>query len=200
MPVRSRSPATYRRRRGLELLEHRSYECFLTGQFEQSIEARQEALNRYRRLGATQEAGDSLRWLSRIFWWAGRPIEAGVAVREGVTLLEQQPPGRALAMAYAQVAQLCMSMDDQTGALDWGSRALDLAERLQDTESHAHALCTIGSVELTNGERGSEGEDLAKHRVGRRGGVRGACREGLHQSRPHLGSQSELRIGAPEHR
>ncbi len=139
----------------LELLEHRSYECFLTGQFEQSIEARQEALNRYRRLGATQEAGDSLRWLSRIFWWAGRPIEAGVAVREGVTLLEQQPPGRALAMAYAQVAQLCMSMDDRTGALDWGSRALDLAERLQDTESHAHALCTIGSVELTNGERGA---------------------------------------------
>ena len=139
----------------LDLLEHRSHECFLTGQFGESIEARHEALEWYRRLGATQEEGDSLRWLSRILWWAGRPIEAGEAVRESVTLLEQQPPARALAMAYAQVAQLCMSMDDQAGALEWGSRALDLAEWLQDTESYAHALCTVGSVGLTNGEPGA---------------------------------------------
>jgi DNA-binding CsgD family transcriptional regulator/tetratricopeptide (TPR) repeat protein len=137
-----------------ELLGHRSYECFLTGQFEQSIEARKQALECHRRLGDRAKEGDSLRWLSRILWWAGYPVEAREACREGVTLLERRPPGRALAMAYAQVAQLCMSADDREGAAAWGTRALELAERLEDAESFAHALCTIGSVELAHGQPG----------------------------------------------
>jgi DNA-binding CsgD family transcriptional regulator/tetratricopeptide (TPR) repeat protein len=160
-----------------ELLGQRSYECFLTGQFDLSIEARKQALECYRRVGDTLKEGDSLRWLSRILWWVGRPLEAGAAGREGVTLLERHPPGRALAMAYAQVAQLCMSMDDQTGAVAWATRALELAELLEDTETQAHALCTIGSVELAHGEPGgrerlerslelAEGAGLEEH-VGR---------------------------------
>jgi DNA-binding CsgD family transcriptional regulator/tetratricopeptide (TPR) repeat protein len=59
-------------------------------------------------------------------------------------------------MAYAQVAQLCMSMDDQTGAVAWATRALELAELLEDTETQAHALCTIGSVELAHGKPGGK--------------------------------------------
>ena len=137
-----------------ELLGHRSYECFLTGQFHESIEARKQALDCHRLLGDRSKEGDSLRWLSRILWWAGRPIEAREAAREGVTLLERHPPARALAMAYAQVAQLCMSADDRDGAAAWGTRALELAERLEDAESFAHALCTLGSVELAHGRPG----------------------------------------------
>jgi DNA-binding CsgD family transcriptional regulator/tetratricopeptide (TPR) repeat protein len=135
-----------------DLLENRSYECFLTGQFDESIEARLQALQCYRRLDDTVKEGDSLRWLSRILWWAGRPVAAGEAGRESVTLLERHPAGRALAMAYAQVAQLCMSTEDQEGAIAWGMRALELAESLEDTETQAHALCTIGSVELAAGQ------------------------------------------------
>jgi DNA-binding CsgD family transcriptional regulator/tetratricopeptide (TPR) repeat protein len=134
-----------------ELLGHRSYECFLTGQFDQSIEARQQALAWYRRLGDTLNEGDSLRWLSRILWWAGRPVEAGEAGREAVALLERHPPGRALAMATAQLAQLSMSEEDEEGAVAWATRALELAELLEDTETQAHALCTIGAVELARG-------------------------------------------------
>ena len=135
-----------------ELLEHRSYECFLTGQFDLSIEARLQALEWHRRVGDTLKEGDSLRWLSRVLWWVGRPVEAGVAGRESVKLLVRHPPGRELAMAYAQVAQLCMSVDDQAGAVAWAERALELAELLEDTETQAHALCTIGSVELAHGK------------------------------------------------
>jgi DNA-binding CsgD family transcriptional regulator len=69
-----------------------------------------------------------------------------------VTLLERHPPGRALAMAYAQVAQLCMSADDREGVAAWGTRALELAERLGDAESLAHALGTIGAMELAHGQ------------------------------------------------
>jgi DNA-binding CsgD family transcriptional regulator/tetratricopeptide (TPR) repeat protein len=135
-----------------ELLGHLSYECFLTGQFDRSIEARQEALECHRRLGDTSGEGDALRWLSRILWWAGRPLEGRVAGQEGVTLLEQHPPGRALAMAYAQVGQLCMSADDLEGAAAWGARALDLAQRIEDVGSLVHALNTMGSVELSRGQ------------------------------------------------
>ena len=136
-----------------DLLERRSHECFLTGQFAPAIEARKQALECHRGLGDRQKEGDSLRWLSRILWWAGRPAEAWDAGRTAVALLESEPPAHALAMAYAQVAQLCMSAEDEAGAVASGLRAVELAERLQDAESLSHALGTLGAVELAHGQR-----------------------------------------------
>ena len=134
-----------------ELLGRRSYECFLTGQFQQSLDAQSEALECHRQLCDTAREGDSLRWLSRILWWAGRPVEAREAARAGVTLLELHEPEPALAMAYAQVAQLCMSAEDRDGVNTWAARAVELAEGLNDAESLAHALSTLGAMELAEG-------------------------------------------------
>jgi DNA-binding CsgD family transcriptional regulator/tetratricopeptide (TPR) repeat protein len=135
-----------------ELLRSRSYECFLTGQFEQSLDAQTKALECHRQLCDTSGEGDSLRMLSRILWWAGRPIEAREAARAGVTLLELHQQGAALAMAYAQMAQLCMSAEDSDGVTIWATRALELAEALGDAESLAHTLGTVGAMELAEGK------------------------------------------------
>ena len=93
-------------------------------------------------------------WLARTLWWAGRPGEAREVAREAVVLLEKDPPGRELALAYGHVAQLSMSSEDVDDALVWGKRALELAERVDDAEATLYALNTLGSVELWLGMAG----------------------------------------------
>jgi tetratricopeptide (TPR) repeat protein len=134
-----------------ELLKHRSHECYLTDQSDDAIEALSREIECHRELGDPLKEGDSLRRLANILWCPGRAAEAGEAAQKAVEVLEQLPPGRELAMAYATVATLRKDDDDFEGALTWGTRAFELAERLDDTETVIHALNTIGTTELLAG-------------------------------------------------
>ncbi|HEY4659014.1 MAG TPA: LuxR C-terminal-related transcriptional regulator, partial [Gemmatimonadaceae bacterium] len=134
-----------------KLLESRSYECYVIDQPDEAIEALQRAIECYRRLGDGRREGDALRSLSAILWCPGRIAEAEQAGREAVARLEQLPPGRELAMAYSNVSSLCMNAGDAEGTLVWGTRAINLAQRLDDTEILVHALNTIGTLEFATG-------------------------------------------------
>jgi DNA-binding CsgD family transcriptional regulator/ribosomal protein S18 acetylase RimI-like enzyme len=134
--------------RRAELLERRSYACYLADQNDAAVEAVEDALACRRQLGQRLEEGDSLRWLSQTLWCPGRTVEAERAAREAVTLLEALPPGRELAMAYANLAQTCSAAARSEEAVGWAGRALELAERLDDTEIAVHALATIGTCEF----------------------------------------------------
>jgi DNA-binding CsgD family transcriptional regulator/tetratricopeptide (TPR) repeat protein len=130
--------------RRAELLERRSYECYLTGQIDEALEARQSALEWYRALGDRLKEGDARRWLSRLFWFQGANTRAERAAREAVELLEALPAGRELAMAYSNLAQLDMLAWNMASAEAWGRRAIELAERLGETEILVHALTNVG--------------------------------------------------------
>ena len=134
-----------------ELLERRAYECFVIDQFDEALETHQHALEYRRRLGDRRVEGDSLRKLARLLWCTGRIAEAEKAGRDAVALLEQFPPGRELAMAYSNLSSLCMNAENADGTIAWGSRALELAQRLDDAEVLAHALNNIGTMELLRG-------------------------------------------------
>jgi hypothetical protein len=71
-----------------------------------------------------------------------------------VSLLEQLEPGRELVLAYGTLAQRCVNWEDVEGAIHWGTRALELAERLEDTEVRVHALTTVGAAEFRGGDTG----------------------------------------------
>jgi predicted ATPase/DNA-binding CsgD family transcriptional regulator len=144
--------------RRAELLESRSYECYLAEQLDEALEARQGALECYRALGDRVREGDSLRWLSRLLWCVGRSPEARTAAFEAVELLEGLSAGRELAMAYSSVSQLCMIAEEYEAALAWGRRALELAERLGDSEVLTHALTNVGVTEVRTGA--AEGMEL----------------------------------------
>jgi DNA-binding CsgD family transcriptional regulator len=131
-----------------DLLERRSYACYLTDQNDAAVEAIVEALECRRQLGQRLQEGDSLRWLSQILWCPGRTRESEEAARAAVTLLEAQPPGRELAMAYAHLAQTHSAVGRREEAVRWAGRALELAERLDDTEIAVHAQATIGTCEF----------------------------------------------------
>src|SRR5262245_25957255 len=133
------------------LLERRSYECFLTDQIEEALDARREALEIWTRLGDKLRQGDNLRWISRFTWSLGRNKEAEGYGAEAVTILESLTPGPELAMAYSNRAQLHMLADEPSGAVLWGSRAIELAEKLGAKEILVHALNNVGTAELIDG-------------------------------------------------
>ena len=130
------------------LFECRSYECYLTDQLEEALNARGHALEIWKELGADCKVGDNLRWMSRISWFLGRKIEAEAYSIEAVTILENLPQGPELAMAFSNRAQLHMLADETQQAVLWGRRAIELAERLGATETLVHALNNVGSAEL----------------------------------------------------
>lgn len=137
--------------RRAELLERYSYECYLCEQFEDALGARANALELRRALGDRAREGDSLRWLARLLWCVGRAEEAERAVADAVELLEQLPPVRELAMAYAIVAGLRLIADEDAAAIEWGMKAVDLAEELGDAEALTHALTTVGASQMRLG-------------------------------------------------
>jgi DNA-binding CsgD family transcriptional regulator len=138
--------------RRIELLERRSYECYLTDQMDDALDARTRALEEHRRRGDRLREGDAHRWLSRLAWFAGDNATARREALRAIELLEPLPPGRELAMAYSNLAQLSMLAQDRAATVAWGGRAIELAERLGDREILVHALTNVGSAEFQTGD------------------------------------------------
>src|SRR6185312_9959473 len=130
-----------------DLLARRVDECWLTDQCDAAIEAQEELLRCRRRLGARRGEGDALWMLSRLLFFVGRVGEGEALAMAAVELLEGLPPGHELAMAYGNVSQRRMVMQDVEGASTWGARALDLARRLDDIEAIVYALPNLGAAE-----------------------------------------------------
>ena len=132
----------------VELLENRSFECYLTGAIGEAIEARIEATRIRQDARQMEKAGDDTRWLSRLYWFKGDRKKAEVYAREAVEILEPLEPGHALAMAYSNLSQLYVLADRFQEARLWGERTLKLAERLGATDIVVHALTSTGTAEM----------------------------------------------------
>jgi DNA-binding CsgD family transcriptional regulator len=134
-----------------QLIENYAYECYLTNQLEEAVTARQEALRLWRSLNERQKEGDNLRWLSRLNWFLGRNAEAEEFAQSALELLQTQPPGLQLAMAYSNMSQLRMLASERDEAIFWGEKAAALAKDLGDTTTLSHALNNIGAAQLDAG-------------------------------------------------
>jgi hypothetical protein len=89
----------------------------------------------------------------------GRPPEGGGGgAGRAIAVLETLEPGRQLAMAYSNQAQLDMLAARTEAALAWASRAKVLAERLGDQETLTHALTNIGTARLCSSDLGGRAE------------------------------------------
>ena len=113
-----------------ELHERRAQECFRTDQYDEGIAALKDAIRYRRALGQALQEGDALRRLAEFFWCPGRIAEAERASDDAVALLEPLPPGPELAHAYANQAFIHAAAVRTDEAVQWATRALDLAEKL----------------------------------------------------------------------
>jgi DNA-binding CsgD family transcriptional regulator len=134
------------------LHEQLSYECYLTGQHELAIYARQAALQIWRASGDRIREGDALQWLSRQSWFSGRRADANRYGAEAVLTLESLPPSPELAKAYSNCSQLDMESHELESAISWARRAIALAEPLGDIDTLCDALDTLGTTRLIAGD------------------------------------------------
>ncbi len=139
-------------KRRADLHERRSYECYLTDQMPEALEARLRALAEHRRSGDRLREGDAHRWVSRLRWFMGENEAAKREAQEALDVLEGLPPGPELAMAYSNMSQLRMLARDSDDAIAWGERAIALAERLGEDEILVHALNNVGSAQYQHGD------------------------------------------------
>jgi DNA-binding CsgD family transcriptional regulator/tetratricopeptide (TPR) repeat protein len=128
-----------------ELLERRSHACHISDQNDAAVEAIQGALECRRAVGDRLAEGDSVRWLSKILWCPGRASESDAAAHDAVAILEELPPGRELAKAYANLAETRGLLGRGDEAVAWAGRALELAGRLDETEIAVGARITIAA-------------------------------------------------------
>ena len=139
--------------RRVALLEGRYRSAFRADDCDEAIEAMHEALECHRALGDRRSEGDRMRRLSGVLFCPGnRLAEADRFGQDAVTALEGLAPGRELGLAYANNAMLRMNREDAEGTVAWASRALALADELDDVEVRQHALNTIGTIELLTGD------------------------------------------------
>lgn len=127
-----------------ELFEARSYECYLTSQIQEALDARASALALWQQQARPLDQGRCLRWMSRLSWFVGRKADMERYAEEAVALLQSLPPGSELAMAYSNRAQLHALANESEAAIAWGSRAIALAEQLGDVETLVHARNNVG--------------------------------------------------------
>ena len=149
-----------------DLLEALSYECYLTDQMSDALNARTRALELRRDDGDPRLIGADLRWLSRLSWFHGNNRAADRYGKEAVAVLEPLGTSPELAMAYSNMAQLRMLVDDTDGALSWGRRAIELANRIGDQDVLIHALINVGTARLRGGDP-SEGVALLRNTLDR---------------------------------
>jgi DNA-binding CsgD family transcriptional regulator len=154
LPLAGQLPAAVR----ADLLEAYSVECYLSGLSAEAVSARQAAVELRETAGDREKVGEGLRWLSRLHWWDGSRQEAEAAAARAIAVLETLEPGRQLAMAYSNQAQLDMLAYRPQAAMGWAGRAIELARRLGDQETLTHALTNIGSARLIGGDVGGRVE------------------------------------------
>ena len=128
------------------LLDSLAYECFLTSEIDDAIEAQRDALAIWRANENARRAGDTMRSLSRLHWVRGRGDEAHRYAAEAVASLEPLGPSEELAMAFSNMAQLAVLASHDDPAIGWGERAMELAARLGNDEILAHALNNVGAA------------------------------------------------------
>ncbi len=157
-----------------QLYEEWAYEAGLALRIdEEVIEARWRAVALWKELDQSDKVGLNLRWLSRLHWYRGEAQQAQQYADEAVQVLEGLPPGPELAVAYSVRAQLHMLHDRFDAAIEWGERAIALAQQVGDIETRVHALNTVGTALLVSdraGGREKMEESLAL-----------ALRHGLHE-------------------
>jgi len=135
-------------RERVDLYERHAYECYLTSQIRAAVDSSFKALALWGELQEARAEGRTLRFLSRLHWFLGDRASATKFALQAIELHERFPPDRDLAMAYSNRAQLAMLSGRENEAIDFGSRAVQIARKLGDVEIESHALNNMGTARL----------------------------------------------------
>src|SRR5436190_1790291 len=129
----------------VKFYEDYAYECYLTNQIREAITYQAKALRIWQEKNQTEQIGNSLRFLSRLWWFEGNHHQSESFAEQAVEVLRNQPSSKAKAMAFSNMAQLKMLSDCTTECLYWAEKAIEIAAEVDDEETLAHAMNSMGS-------------------------------------------------------
>jgi DNA-binding CsgD family transcriptional regulator len=135
-----------------DLLEAYAVECYTLGAAADAVKAQARAVELRERLGDESALGSSLRWLSRMHWWAGETAYAEQAARRAIAVLERGTDTRQLALALSNRSQLLSLAYHCEESIEVGRRAAALAREVGDQAVLSHALTNVGMSQYTIGE------------------------------------------------
>ncbi|NJC95670.1 MAG: hypothetical protein C3F07_10805 [Anaerolineales bacterium] len=131
-----------------ELFDCYADECEAIVLMTEAEHAEREALRLWQELGQGEKEGRALRRLSEIVMQQNKRSEMYQYVSEAISVLEKHPPSKELAIAYSHRSRMHMIVYEVEETYRWGNRAIELAEKIGDIETLAHALTNIGIVEM----------------------------------------------------
>ena len=131
-----------------ELFEELATTAYVVGRLDAAFDAIERAIRIYGDLGDDEAVGRCTQALSRFHWFAGDGDAARIKAREAIAILEPLGESVELGRAYSGLSQLGMLSEDPDQAFSWGDQALELATRLGDERTRAHALINIGTARL----------------------------------------------------
>jgi len=139
------------------LLEAHAWENNLINHQTEAIASRRQAIDLWRAVGNSIKEGENLAHLTMVLLSSGQPKEAEQSSQAAIQLLEKQPHGKELALAYRNQALLENKNRNITEANILAEKAVALAERSGDARVLAMAYDTLGSNLLSvDFKRGSE--------------------------------------------
>lgn len=134
------------------LLEECAVELYTVGRGAESVEVQRQAVAVRRALGDATALGASLRWLSRMQWFAGERPPAEASAAEAVRVLEPTRHTGLLALAVSNQSQLAMLASDSGRAIPLALRAVALARQAKEPAALSHALNNLGTSLLCRGD------------------------------------------------
>lgn len=126
-----------------ELLDRRTAELTLIGEFRQAIASGREALTCWQRLGDGLQEGRTLTALAWPLWVLGSKDEAEAVAHRAIALFEEGPPVPELIEAYLRLAISAHGSEALDAAVAWATRGLAVAEQLGDEGGKAAATVEI---------------------------------------------------------
>jgi len=144
----------------VEFYESYAYECYLTNQVKDAIIYQGKALKIRQQKNEIEQAGNSLRLLSRLWWFDGNRQEAEKYGKQAIEILESQPASKAKAMAYSNMSQLKLLSDETSECVRWGNKAIEMANEIKDDEILCHAMNNVGCVLWKTNPSNEKGREM----------------------------------------
>src|SRR5579863_7558660 len=144
------------------LYEPYAYECYLTNRMREAIIYQQKVAAIWQEKRNPERHGDSLWFLSRLWWFDGNRRQAERFAQQAIDTLADQPSSRPKAMAFSNMSQLKMLSDQTVECIHWGDKAIGIANELGDEEILSHAYNNVGSVQMRVPAYRQRGLDLLR--------------------------------------
>lgn len=146
----------------LQFYEPYAYECYLTSQIREAIIYTGKSLDLWKEKNNIEKMGNCMWFLSRLWWLEGNRKNAENFARQAIEVLDKHPASKVKAMAYSNMSQWKMLLDQPGESVFWGEQAISIAKEVGAQGALSHAMNNVGSVQMNIPALQQQGVELLR--------------------------------------